>query len=71
MPLTSEDVAVSRTMNHLLGEAYTMRAYWYSMLIYYFGDVPFSVNAPSVDVEFNLPKEDRNADTIISNSRFD
>ncbi len=58
--LTSDDVALSRAMNHLLGEAYTMRAYWYSMLIYYFGDVPFSVNAPSVDVEFNLPKEDRN-----------
>ncbi|WP_206081910.1 RagB/SusD family nutrient uptake outer membrane protein [Maribellus sediminis] len=58
--LNSEDVTLSKNMYHLLGEAYTMRAYWYSMLIYYFGDVPFSTNAPSVDVEFNLPKEDRN-----------
>ncbi|MBW6534035.1 MAG: RagB/SusD family nutrient uptake outer membrane protein [Mariniphaga sp.] len=58
--LESENVVLSRNMYHLLGEAYTMRAYWYSMLIFYFGDVPFSENAPSVDVEFNLPKEDRN-----------
>lgn len=58
--LNSPDMALSRKMYHLLGEAYTMRAYWYSMLTFYFGDVPFSQNAPSVDVEFNLPKEDRN-----------
>jgi hypothetical protein len=58
--LNSEDVTLSRNMYQLLGEAYTMRAYWYSMLIFYFGDVPFSTQAPSVDVEFNLPKEDRN-----------
>ena len=58
--LNSADVTISRNMYHLLGEAYTMRAYWYSMLIFYFGDVPFSTQAPSVDVEFNLPKEDRN-----------
>ncbi len=58
--LESTDDGLVRDMNQLLGEAYTMRAYWYSMLIYYFGDVPFSKNAPAVDVEFNLPKEDRN-----------
>jgi len=58
--LNSDDAELSRDMNHLLGEAYTMRAYWYSMLVFYFGDVPFSTSAPSVDVEFNLPKEDRN-----------
>ncbi|MCY1723088.1 RagB/SusD family nutrient uptake outer membrane protein [Prolixibacteraceae bacterium Z1-6] len=58
--LNSNDVALSNEMYHLLGEAYTMRAYWYSMLIFYFGDVPFSTQAPAVDVEFNLPKEDRN-----------
>jgi hypothetical protein len=57
---TSEDVALVAEMNHLLGEAYTLRAYWYSMLAFYFGDVPFSSNAPGVDVEFNLPKTDRN-----------
>ncbi len=58
--LDSGDEALSNAMYHLLGEAYTMRAYWYSMLAFYFGDVPYSVNAPAVDVEFNLPKEDRN-----------
>jgi len=58
--MNSDDVTLTRSMNQLLGEAYTMRAYWYSMLIFYFGDVPFSTQAPSVDVEFNLPKEDRN-----------
>jgi starch-binding outer membrane protein, SusD/RagB family len=56
----STDVELSRKMKNLLGEAYTLRAYWYSMLIFYFGDVPFSNEAPKVGVEFNLPKEDRN-----------
>ncbi|MDA3816638.1 MAG: RagB/SusD family nutrient uptake outer membrane protein [Prolixibacteraceae bacterium] len=56
----SDDVALADEMNHLLGEAYTLRAYWYSMLTFYFGDVPFSTHAPGVDVEFNLPKVDRN-----------
>ncbi len=56
----SDDVALADEMNHLLGEAYTLRAYWYSMLTFYFGDVPFSTQAPGVDVEFNLPKTDRN-----------
>lgn len=56
----SADPELSRKMKHLLGEAYTMRAYWYSMLIFYFGDVPFSTEAPKPGVEFNLPKENRN-----------
>lgn len=65
--LHSSDVALSKNMYHLLGEAYTMRAYWYSMLAFYFGDVPFSTKAPAVDVEFNLPKTDRNVilDSVI------
>lgn len=58
--LNSSDPEVSRTMNHLLGEAYTLRAYWYSMLIFYFGDVPFIKDAPKAGNDFNLPKEDRN-----------
>jgi hypothetical protein len=58
--LNSSDAALLKDMYHLMGEAYTMRAYWYSMLTFYFGDVPFSTQAPSVDVEFNLPKTDRN-----------
>lgn len=58
--LSSSDVATSRTMYQLLGEAYTLRAYWYSMLIYYFGDVPFFIEAPKAGNDFFLPKEDRN-----------
>ena len=38
--LNSDDVLISKTMYHLLGEAYTLRAYWYSMLAFHFGDVP-------------------------------
>jgi len=58
--LKSDDGTLTKNLYHLLGEAYTMRAYWYSMLVFYFGDVPFSTKAPSINVEFNLPKEDRN-----------
>lgn len=58
--LNSTDVAIQNEMKQFLGEAYTLRAYWYSMLVYHFGDVPFSTEAPKPEVEFNLPKEDRN-----------
>lgn len=58
--LENEDETVRKTMNQLLGEAYTLRAYWYSMLIYYFGDVPYVVAAPVAGDNFNLPKTDRN-----------
>ncbi len=58
--LNSTDIAIQKDMKHFLGEAYTLRAYWYSMLIYHFGDVPFSNQAPRAGLEFNLPKEDRN-----------
>lgn len=58
--LQSSDAELSRMMYHLMGEAYTLRAYWYSILAFYFGDVPFSTQAPKVGIEFNLPKKDRN-----------
>lgn len=58
--LNSDDVMLVEDMQHLLGEAYTLRAYWYSMLTFYFGDVPFVTQAPRAGIEFNLPKEDRN-----------
>ncbi len=58
--LESNDAAEARTMNQLLGEAYTLRAYWYSILAYYFGDVPYFQEAPKAGIEFNLPKTDRN-----------
>lgn len=58
--LNSTDAELSRNMHNLLGEAYTLRAYWYSILTYYWGDVPFITDAPKAGVEFNLPKTDRN-----------
>lgn len=57
-PLTSTtDIA---SYNQFLGEAYTVRAYWYSMLIFTFGDVPLIVQAPIAGVDYNTPKVDRN-----------
>ncbi|MBI1226658.1 MAG: RagB/SusD family nutrient uptake outer membrane protein [Bacteroidetes bacterium] len=58
--LDSKDVLTAKTMHQLLGEAYTLRAYWYSMLTYYFGDVPNVRLAPKAGNDFFLPKEDRN-----------
>jgi starch-binding outer membrane protein, SusD/RagB family len=58
--LNSSDVSISKKMYHMLGEAYTVRAYWYSMLTYYFGDVPNMRQAPRAGNDFYLPREDRN-----------
>lgn len=58
--LNSNDVLISKTMYHLLGEAYTLRAYWYSILTYHFGDVPNVRLAPKAGNDFFLGKEDRN-----------
>ncbi|MDR6560609.1 MULTISPECIES: RagB/SusD family nutrient uptake outer membrane protein [unclassified Arcicella] len=58
--LNSTDIATSKKMYNMLGEAYTMRAYWYSMLTFYFGDVPNVRQAPKAGNDFFLPKEDRN-----------
>lgn len=58
--LESSDPVEARTMNHLLGEAITLKAYWYSILAFYFGDVPYVNEAPVAGGEFLLPKEDRN-----------
>lgn len=58
--LNSSDPRTSRMMYHMLGEAYTLRAYWYSMLAFHFGDVPNMRNAPKAGDNFFLPKEDRN-----------
>lgn len=58
--LNSPDAAISNTMYHLLGEAYTLRAYWYSMLTYFFGDVPNVREAPKAGNDFFLERSDRN-----------
>lgn len=58
--LDSDDQSVRDTFYQLLGEAYTLRAYWYSMLIYYFGDIPYVTKAPVAGDNFFLPKTHRN-----------
>lgn len=58
--LKSPDPTISKKMYQMLGEAYTIRAYWYSMLTFYFGDVPNVRLAPKAGNDFFLPKEDRN-----------
>ncbi len=58
--LDSPDALTSKTMYHLLGEAYTLRAYWYSMLTFHYGDVPNVREAPRAGNDFFLGKEDRN-----------
>ncbi|WP_370479148.1 RagB/SusD family nutrient uptake outer membrane protein [Tamlana flava] len=58
--LESSDITVKNTFSQLLGEAYTLRAYWYSMLTFYFGDVPYVTNAPVAGDNFLLPKTHRN-----------
>ncbi|WP_308991061.1 RagB/SusD family nutrient uptake outer membrane protein [Mariniflexile litorale] len=58
--LESEDVSIKNSFNQLLGETYTLRAYWYSMLAYYFGDVPYVIEAPVAGADFFYPKTDRN-----------
>ncbi len=58
--LESSDTAARDDFYQLLGEAYTLRAYWYSMLTFYFGDVPYVVNAPVAGDNFYLPRTPRN-----------
>src|SRR6056300_248262 len=58
--LDATDESVRKTFNHLLGECYTLRAFWYSMLTFYFGDVPYVTSAPVAGGDFLLPKTDRN-----------
>ena len=58
--LESSDVGVKNTYNQLLGECYVIRAYWYSMLAYYFGDVPYITQAPVAGQNFFVPKSPRN-----------
>lgn len=45
--------------HRLYGEAVTLRAFAYSMLIRLWGDVPFSTKSTQGDSEFYLPKTDR------------
>lgn len=47
-------------MKQMLGEAYTLRAYWYFLLCNYWGDVPYADQPSTVDAESNTPRVDKN-----------
>ncbi|MCX6236080.1 MAG: RagB/SusD family nutrient uptake outer membrane protein [Bacteroidia bacterium] len=53
-------------MKQLLGEAVTLRAYWYYILQNFFADVPYKTTGTKAGDEFYLPRMDR--DTILTNS---
>ncbi|GET31309.1 starch-binding protein [Prolixibacter bellariivorans] len=57
---STTDEAASADMHQFIGEAYAIRAFWYSNLVYQWGDVPFTTAAPKAGMDFNLPKTDRN-----------
>jgi starch-binding outer membrane protein, SusD/RagB family len=57
---STTDPALSADMHQFIGEAYAIRAFWYSNLVYQWGDVPFTIAAPKAGMDFNLPKTDRN-----------
>lgn len=52
------------TMMQLLGEAVTLRAFWYLELVKHWGDVPFKTTATKAGDDFYLPRTDR--DTILT-----
>ncbi len=56
----STDDAIREDMHQFIGEAYVIRAFWYSQLVYNWGDVPFSRESARAGVDFNVPKTDRN-----------
>jgi hypothetical protein len=58
------DPANNKGMKQLLGEAITLRAYWYYILQNYWADVPFKTTATKAGDQFYLPRKDR--DSILS-----
>jgi len=58
------DPANNKGMKQLLGEAITLRAYWYYILQNFWADVPFKTTATKAGDQFYLPRKDR--DSILS-----
>ncbi|HSC54308.1 MAG TPA: RagB/SusD family nutrient uptake outer membrane protein [Phnomibacter sp.] len=52
-------LAETPEMQQLLGEAYTLRAYWYYLLVNHWGDVPVKFTPTVAGDEFYLPKVPR------------
>lgn len=61
-----QDPAKNKMMKQLLGEALTLRAYWYYIMQNFFADVPYKTTGTKAGDQFYLPRTDR--DTILTNS---
>ena len=60
-----KDPAKNKVMKQLLGEALTLRAYWYYILQNFWADVPYKTTGTKAGDQFYLPRMDR--DTILAN----
>lgn len=56
----------NKPITHMLGEALAIRSYYYFLLQFYWGDVPFTTEPTKAGDEFYLPRTDR--DTILAHS---
>lgn len=56
-----KDPANNKMMKQLLGEAITLRAYWYYILQNYWADVPYKTTGTKAGDEFYLPRKDRDS----------
>ena len=55
----------NKMMQHIKGEALTLRAFWYYLLMNHWGDVPFKTTPTRAGDNFYLPRVSR--DTILTN----
>ena len=56
-----KDPAKNKNMKQLLGEALTLRAYWYYILQNFWADVPYKTTGTKAGDEFYLPRKDRDS----------
>lgn len=56
-----KDPAKNKNMKQLLGEALTLRAYWYNILQNFWADVPYKTTGTKAGDEFYLPRKDRDS----------
>jgi len=59
--LQASPLANEPAFKQLLGEAKTLRAYWYYLLVNNWGDVPFSTKSTKAGDDFYLPKTGRDS----------
>jgi len=57
--IQKSSIASTPEMQQLLGEAYTLRAFWYYLLVNHWGDVPLKLTPTKAGDEFYLPKTNR------------